>query len=290
MENTQTLTEYLYQLRHTQSTVEGFLYNTRVYLALNPNANEYSFKQVLDFIGDYKIAHPSNTSKMISSIKKYYDYLIDIGARKNHPCRNLFVKKIKHHPIIQQDYFSSEELELLMNRETRTEVLKIRNQVVISLMIYQGLVTSEITNLKLKDVNLDNGTIYIRESSCQDKRLLELSPKQYRIFDKYISEIRPIILKNKSEVNELLLGRFGNPCTPDDIHSIIFALKGLFPDRNLTSVTIRQSVILNWLNEKKLPLEQVQLLAGHKWISSTERYRCIDIREQRELINKFYAI
>ncbi|HVA99149.1 MAG TPA: hypothetical protein VNG53_09660 [Bacteroidia bacterium] len=40
--------------------------------------------------------------------------------------------------------------------------------------------------------------------------------------------------------------------------------KPLFPGRNLNPQTIRQNVIANWMNEKKLPLEQVQIMAGHK--------------------------
>ncbi len=54
--------------------------------------------------------------------------------------------------------------------------------------------------------------------------------------------------------------------------------------------TIRQSVIANWLNEKKLPLEQVQLMAGHRWISSTLKYRQNNIEQQRELMNKWFPL
>lgn len=47
---------------------------------------------------------------------------------------------------------------------------------------------------------------------------------------------------------------------------------------------------VNWLNEKKIPLEQVQLMAGHKWISSTLKYRQNDTDEQREMMNKWFPI
>ena len=42
----------------------------------------------------------------------------------------------------------------------------------------------------------------------------------------------------------------------------------------------------NW----KIPLEDVQLFAGHKYPSTTERYRRKDINEQQELINKFHPL
>jgi len=63
-----------------------------------------------------------------------------------------------------------------------------------------------------------------------------------------------------------------------------------FADRNLNLKTIRQSVIANWLNEKHIPMEQVQLMAGHRWISATARYCFTPIDEQQELINKFHPL
>jgi len=76
----------------------------------------------------------------------------------------------------------------------------------------------------------------------------------------------------------------------DGIHYVIESLKALYPDRTLNPLTIRQSVISNMLNEKKTPLEDVQLFAGHKYPSTTERYRRKDINEQRELIKKFHPL
>jgi len=48
------------------------------------------------------------------------------------------------------------------------------------------------------------------------------------------------------------------------------------------------SVISNWLNEKKISLEHVQELAGHKWPGTTEKYIRVNSLEEVELINKFF--
>jgi integrase/recombinase XerD len=87
-----------------------------------------------------------------------------------------------------------------------------------------------------------------------------------------------------------MLAKDGTAITVGFINYLIKTLKPLFPDRNLNAKTIRQSVIANWLNEKKIPLEQVQLLAGHRWPSSTAVYRQNSIEEERELINRFHPL
>lgn len=47
---------------------------------------------------------------------------------------------------------------------------------------------------------------------------------------------------------------------------------------------------MDLLNEKKLTLEKVQELAGHKWIGSTEKYIKTDANNERELINRYYPV
>ena len=74
------------------------------------------------------------------------------------------------------------------------------------------------------------------------------------------------------------------------MHYIFSTYKGIFPDRNLNPETIRQSVVANWINEKRFPLEQVQLMAGHRWISSTAKCRGHNMEEQRDLMNKWFPV
>ncbi len=285
-----SLEQYLNQMGHSPQTVKNYLYTIGIFLALSKEAENFKYKDILQYMEEHTQNLKSNGSKnrVLAAIKKYYDYLVEIGRRNDHPCRTLILKGRRRKGVIHHDLFTGEELEQLMEREERYEDLKIRNQVVMSLLIYQGLTSGELQEIKVKHVDLDAGTIYIKESRKQSRRHLELQPKQYRLLDKYINEIRPQLLRVETEV--LLIGKLGTPLTVDDINYLVSTFKMLFPDRNLNSMTIRQSVIANWLNEKRLPLEQVQLYAGHKWISSTAEYRYTSVEEQRTLINKFHPL
>ncbi|MBL4651589.1 MAG: hypothetical protein JKY53_01825 [Flavobacteriales bacterium] len=79
---------------------------------------------------------------------------------------------------------------------------------------------------------------------------------------KFIYEDRPQLLKAKT--TKLIMGTRGVAITGDAIHAMVEQLKPMFPDRKLSPATIRQSVIANWLNVDKLPVEDVQQMAGHK--------------------------
>lgn len=74
-----------------------------------------------------------------------------------------------------------------------------------------------------------------------------------------------------------------------DSHGMQFRLYFVL-DKNLNPKTIHMSVICNWLNEKKQPLEHVQELARHKWSGTTEKYIKVNSQQQRELINRYFPV
>jgi integrase/recombinase XerD len=288
-----TFSEYLTRQGHTEQSVKSYVYQVGVFLLANPDADSYMFKDMTEYLArqaeDYKNLNYRNA--ILAAIKRYYDFLIETGKRNDHPCRRIFLKgSNRNRQVIHADLFSSAELEMILEREDRYEDLRLRNKVVMSLLIYQALTPGEINGLKLVNVDLDMGRIYSKGAKTINRRRLDLHPKQYRLFDKYINEGRPKLKRKEVHTDRFVLGKLGTPMTMDNINYLVSTFKSLFPDRNLNSGTIRQSVIANMLNEKKIPLEQVQLWAGHKWLSSTYGYKETPIEEQRELVNKFHPL
>jgi integrase/recombinase XerD len=123
---------------------------------------------------------------ILSAIKKHYDYMFMSGYRNDHSCKHLNIKVNSNHTIQVQDLFNSPELQLLLERENRYKHLDIRNKVLLSLLIYQGLTSDEIIRLTLKDIDLDNGTFYIKASLNLNKQRMNLVPRQMILFFNYL--------------------------------------------------------------------------------------------------------
>ena len=287
-----TFEKYLHQYGHTDSTIKSYLHAYKIITNDNPQLHSYKFKDVINYLSEKSKDYTNGNTKVyiLIGLKKYFDYLIEIGKRDDHPCINLHLRNQRRREVIHQDLFTGKELELILEREERYEDLKQRNRVVMSLLIYQGLNSAEISNLNLSHIDLDSGVIFIKASKKIGQRHIELVNKQYRLFDTYINEGRKSLHRDTIPTNAFVLGKLGTRLSVDDIHYLVSTCKSLFPDRNLTPSSIRQSVIANWLNEKKIPLEQAQLMSGQKWISTTVKYRQNNIEEQRELMNKWFPI
>src|SRR5689334_5052008 len=120
-----TFEQYLHQMRHTKTTVKSYLYSQSVFLADRKDAIGLKYKDIIDYLNEKEKAYGNHNIKnqMLPGIKKYYDYLIEIGQRNDHPCRRLQIKKIRSRDIILHDLFSSSELEMLLDRQERYQDL-----------------------------------------------------------------------------------------------------------------------------------------------------------------------
>lgn len=284
-----TLEQYLIQ-RLAKTSVANYLYTIEHYLKTNPKAKRYKYQDLVNWLAEVRRQYPNiqTSIRILSAIKKYYEFLVWTGQRNDNPCQTLTVKVGGNHSIQTQDLFTSSELEMLLNRENRYKDLLDRNKVLISLMIYQGLTSDEVIRLDVDNIDLDAGTVCVKGSSKLNRRTLELRPNQIRILDRYINETRPQM--KRANTSKLILNKLGKPITVEGLFAVVETMTALFPVRKLNPRTIRMSVISNWINERKYSLETVQELAGHKWPSSTEKYRRPDENEQRKLINQFFPI
>lgn len=275
-----------------KSTLDTYTRVIDHFLITNPRAPYMSHAELEEHNASLLERYKPKTAKLkFSAIKLYYDYLVESGKRNDHPCKSIS-NRTRRGNIQVQDLFSKEELEELLNREARYELIGSRDKAIISILIYQGLTAGEIVKLKQSDIDLDAGVISVKGSSKLNGRRLEIIGKQALILDKYINNTRPKLLRIRGidYTDSLFVGKTGEPIQIDTFKTLFRPLKYLYPDRNLNATTVRQSVIANWTNSDKLKLLEVQELAGFKYPSTVEGYRKIKAEEERKKINQYHLI
>jgi len=282
------LEDYLNK-RHTKGTADRYLRDIQIYQKVNPNHKTATYSDIMDYIGKLRqqYKNPQSVRTILYSLKKYYSFLVYVKERKDHPCKFINLKDKQNRNIQLQDLFTTDELEQLLERKERYINLKTKNQVVLSLLIYQGLTTGELTRIELKDLDLEKAEIYIKSSSKLNSRTLKLKSKQILIFHKYITEVRPRIIKRESSI--LIINKLGNPETGEQISYLVGTFKHLFSDRNLNPKTIRQSVITNLLKSGN-DLRIVQVFAGHKYPSATDKYKQTNVEELKKEVQKHHPL
>ena len=242
-----------------------------------------SYGDILSYLEELRRKDISirNLQNQLCSIKFYYDCLLQLGKIDHHPCRGLYLKDKVDKRIDVVSLYSEEELILLANRSFSysSDVMKLRNKLIVSLLIHQGLKTSELVSLQIGDLDLEEGILNVR-----NKRKLNLESVQILPFYKYLKEAREQ-LKAGKETDILLLSKSGKKIDSSTISSIInYKEKVKFIPRK-----VRQSVIYHLL-KSGISLVKVQQFAGHRYISSTEVYQSGDLSDLQNAIEKYHPL
>jgi integrase/recombinase XerD len=222
---------------------------------------------------------------IVAALKKYFQYQIDSGFRPDNPCSRLRIRGNFNKQPIETDFLTQEELKKLQARPQRYIALEFRDRLLLSFLTVQGISAEEACDIKLTHVLNEPGFIKINRSRRLAGRKLALIPQQVFLLNEYLRISRPVLERKRND--KLLLGKRGEPLTSDCINYIVSTLKSLIPDKKLTPQLIRQSVIVGWINILKIPVEQVQLMCGHKWLSSTERYKFFRAEDEVRLVNRW---
>ena len=255
-------------------------------------AIEIDYKNCLKYIK--QLTRKGNTKKTVNhklgSIKTYFNYLVEEAFRSDNPIENTTIKGVKR--TINYNLLEADELEDLYysfetdnyQEEYHKYTLK-RAKVILGLIVYQGLNTTDLGNLKIEHLQLSKGKIYVPSAKRSNARELELKPWQIMEFMEYVNEVRSIIQDRIEDHSEQLFP------TNARFNAIVYHIFKKLKKYNQKAENIKQiraSVITNWLGQYNL--RKVQYLAGHRYISSTERYLQDDLENLHEIVNNFHPI
>lgn len=255
----------------------------------------------MDYIGllRTRYGNPRTINRILAGIKAYYGFLCFTGTRKDNPARSILLKDKQSRDIHLQDLFTTEELEALLTaKKERYAVLDYRNRVLISLLVYQALKPYEIEALECEEINLEEATVYIKPSAKSNGRTLALKANQIVMFKKYLEETRPRLLKasdgqakpiNENRTKAFVVGQRKGSMTAGDITKHIRRNYDIYRPRKVNALTIRQSVIANLLKRGN-DLRVVQVFAGHKYPSATEKYKQANLEALQGAINQYHPI
>jgi integrase/recombinase XerD len=256
-----------------QRETEDFFLSIETCSSTPLRAQEANYQDIMNWIEQQRKRYQSSSAVACSlyAVKAWYTWLAKTNQIEHNPAQAIYLKDKRHQDIQLQDLLTSQELLQLLNRKERYPALKTRNQAIIGLMIFQALRPIEITQLKPQDINLQNATIHINASRTTNSRTLQLQPQQilnlHQASPPYnikIDAIAHLITSQQSRIN-------------------------VRDNKKLNPTTVRQSVIAGWL-KARTDLRKAQYMAGHKYPSTTERYRQTGVEELKAAVMKYHPL
>ena len=284
------------QQQFKSSTQQGIQRTVHEYtqwcVAMHVEAPQATYSELLDYMKHCASkGHKTTTvNRKINNLHHYFNWLKHENKRADSPLLNVRLRNATR--LLPCEALPYDSIEKLYTSYEAHTLLALRNKTMIGLMVYQGLNSSELVALEVKDIKLEEGTIYIPSTRRSNSRVLKLEAKQILGLQNYILTTRLALIKESSsnssiDSSKLFVFKGVSKSVHNHFHGLLLQLQQLNSGVKKLE-QLRVSVLAHWY--KHHHSREVQYRIGHKYVSSTERYRTDKLESLQEQLEKIHPM
>lgn len=205
-------------------------------------------------------------SRSLASLKNFYAYVVSSGFLEKTPVLDIRIDRgEKKLPQV----LTGREIELLLAQPVCVDAKGYRDKAMLELMYATGIRVSELIELDITDVNLEQGII--KCNSDKKTRIIPLYPAALKALSTYIKDVRNGMLASANE-QALFVNINGVRMSRQGFWKILkYYQQTAHIEKEITPHTLRHSFAVHLL-ENGADLGSLQELMGHRDISSTQMY------------------
>mgnify|MGYP003290260484 FL=1 len=278
---------------------DDILSKYKVYLRLEKSLSDNTvsayladISKLFQFLKDEQI-HPFDVT--LDNLETFSANLRDLGIQPRSQARILSGIRSFYHYLILEDYLQADPSELLESPQIGLHLPEIltleeidtliesidlstnegqRNRTILETLYSCGLRVSELCNLKLSDLYLEEGFIKV-EGKGSKQRLIPISPRAIRELQLYFLDRNQISIKKDYEDYVFISKRGKNISRITVFHIIKTLAEAIGMKKTISPHTFRHSFATHLL-EGGANLRAIQCMLGHESIGTTEIYTHID--------------
>lgn len=262
--------EYLIiEKKYSKNTIASYERDLKKFKSItnNKDIKNITRKDIQQYLNQInKNQSTRSVSRNISTLKSFYKYLKLNSIVKTNPMDQINNPKSKK---TLPKILSEEEINKILNIKLKTDY-DYRNKAMLELMYSSGLRVSELINLNVNDIDLENDTVKIFGKGSKE-RIIPINDYAKKSLKEYLISHRKELFKH-GENNYLFLNNHGNKMTRQGLFKI---LKKIAIEKNIKTEfsphTLRHSFATHLL-KYGADLRSIQELLGHSDISSTQIY------------------
>ena len=215
--------------------------------------------------------HPRSQARILSGVKSFFHFLVVTDEIEADPSELLEGPKIGLH---LPEVLTLDEIDQLIGAIDRSSYEGQRNCAILETLYSCGLRVSELCNLKLSDLYLDEGFIRV-EGKGSKQRLVPISERAIKEINLWLYDRRRWRFRPGYE-DYLFLARWGNAISRIMVFRMIKNLQeAIGLQKSISPHTFRHSFATHLL-EGGANLRAIQAMLGHESIATTEIYTHID--------------
>lgn len=223
-------------------------------------------------------ARPRTTARLLSSLRRFYRYLLREELIQDDPTALIDAPKIGRS---LPKSLTEEQVEKLLRAPDSTKSLGLRDRAMLETLYASGLRVSELVGLRTVQVSQSQGIVRVIGKGDKE-RLVPLGEEALSWIQRYLDTGRPALLRQRASDVLFVTARGGSLTRQAFWHNIkrYALIAGIRHD--LSPHTLRHAFATHLLNHGA-DLRVVQMLLGHADLSTTQIYTQVARARLKEL-------
>ena len=278
----EAISDYLSYLRvergSSAKTVEAYTRDLSAYAAFMEECGRSICEATREDVLAYQATRvdagyaPASVKRGLSVLKGFYRFAVKEGYARVNPTATMPLPKV---PAALPDVLSIDEVNRLLDRTLPTTPEGLRERAILEVLYGCGLRVSEVCNLDLGNVALDEGFLLVRGKGSKE-RISPISGTAVGALTAWLEEGRPqFARKAKRPTPAVFLNARGGRLTRQTVFNLVRGTGESIGIEELHPHTLRHSFATHLL-EGGADLRVIQEILGHSDISTTQIYTHVD--------------
>ena len=222
----------------------------------------------------------STQSQHLAPIKAFFKWLMQANHILMNPASELALPRV--HRKLPQHILTIEDIEAILHQTALHCDIGIRDRAIIETLYSTGIRRMEAVNLTLYDIDLNNGTLMVRQGKGKKDRMVPLGERACAWLSKYLDDVRPDLALTPDD-GTVFLTEYGQPMIKNRLSDVV--------KKHLTAAGINKPgachlfrhAMATHMLENGADIRFIQMILGHSTLSTTEIYTQVSIRKLKEI-------
>ena len=252
---------------------------------INSRPDEVNINLIREFLySQSKKIKPSTKGRLISSLNLFFDFLIIEKIINENPVEKIDYPKIG---LTIPTTLTTKEIDALIYKASLNKNNGLRNETIIEVLYSCGLRVSELINIKISDLYINEQLIKVLGKGNKE-RFVPISKTAKKLILKYIESIRNYKKVKKGYEDTLFINNRGKKLTRVMIYTILNNIANEVGLKKKISPHVLRHSFATHLIENGADIISIQKMMGHENIVTTEKYLHVKSKHLIESVLKYH--
>jgi len=213
-------------------------------------------------------------------IRAWFKWLTQQNYLLYNPASEVALPKLPKQ--LPKNILTASEVEQVLSQPDIKTPIGIRDRAILETFYSTGLRRAELIDLLVYDINIDRGTLLIRQGKGNKDRMLPIGARALAWVQKYLDEVRPT-LSTPYDDDVLFLTRYSERFTGSRLGQVVRHYIDAADIGKQGSCHLFRHTMATLMLENGADIRFIQAMLGHTKLNTTEVYTQVSIRKLKDI-------